>query len=703
MRRRSFIAVAANAISLVRAAKAAPTTDAWSLVHRQTQYRIALNGPALTCDCFGPDAAPARVESSPPDNASLVTAGHAHHPVSWRVDAWRQPDARTLAISLAATGLPLLAEVGFAIDEPSGMLRRRTTLRHSGDGPDIPISATLSGWFGVHEPIDHVIYLAGSWAAETETQRERLFHSPILLESRVGKTGFGAQPHVVLRAAAASYVCQIFWSGNWVLQVVPSAGGAAVLGGLNNWEFHDRLLPGASLALPTALFGRVDGDLNQATQRLHDYRRSIRPNPDRVIPVQFNSWYPYSGNPTAAAMLALIPGARRLGCEVFVIDAGWYRTDDGEAAEDWQVGTGDWRTSRNRFPNGLREISNRCRADGLRFGLWFEPEVIGQQSRLRRTHPEWLHWIDGRPTPAGERAVLNLGVPAARAHALARISRMVDIVGVDWVKWDFNADLGAGGWAPDLPADLTAEDPLVAHYRGLYALQDDIRQRFPDLVLEMCASGGGRMDGEILSHAHVNWMSDQTSSLRKLAIHFGSQLAHPAVDCNDWLIEWPPGNIPGYNSDDAPEVAALGDLPFRLRVAMLGSFGISARIDSWSEADMATAAAHVAAYTDWVRPLIHHGDQYLLTKGPPPGPGGDWAAIWYAAKDGQSGALFAFRLDSRDNSRAFGLPGLLAKQRYRVSNALGVLTVATGAALGSGLRITIPGKYRSDLLRVDTA
>jgi hypothetical protein len=136
---------------------------------------------------------------------------------------------------------------------------------------------------------------------------------------------------------------------------------------------------------------------------------------------------------------------------------------------------------------------------------------------------------------------------------------------------------------------------------------------------------------------------------------------------------------------------------------MLGSFGISARIDRWSEADMATAAAHVAAYTGWVRPLIHHGDQYLLTKGPPPGPGGDWAAVWYAAKDGLSGALFAFRLDSRDNSRAIGLPGLLAEQRYRVTNALGAVTLATGAALAAGSLITITGKYRSDLLRVETA
>ena len=147
-----------------------------------------------------------------------------------------------------------------------------------------------------------------------------------------------------------------------------------------------------------------------------------------------------------------------------------------------------------------------------------------------------------RPRPTSAR-VLNLGIPAARRHAFDRITRILSSVEVDWMKWDFNADLGAGGWAPGLPELLTGQDPLVAHYEGLYRLQDAIRRWFPDLILEMCSSGGGRLDGEIMSHAHVNWISDQPGPVRKLAIHFGCQLAHPAVVCNDWLVEWPPGSI----------------------------------------------------------------------------------------------------------------------------------------------------------------
>jgi alpha-galactosidase len=711
VRRRNFI-IGAAAATLPTAGTAHPasgaTVPSWDVVHDETRYRVMLNGTELTCDCLpregAGEASTNDVSTRRPSDvrASLVSVGWARQEVFWRIGESRQPDPLTLQLSLEATNFPLMAEVTFAIDPPTGILVRRTTIRHDGNGAEVPIRTTLSGCFGLHEPIDHAIYLSGSWSAETETQRDRRFRDALVLQSRDGKTGFGSQPHVLLRAGGSTYLCQLLWSGNWSMRIVPTADGAAITGGLNNWRFHHRLRPGTSLDLPAMLFCRVKGNANMATQRLHDYRRSLRPDPDRSIPVQFNSWYPYFGDPTAVTMLALIPAARKLGCEAFVIDAGWYRTDDGESDADWQQGTGDWRTSRRRFPNGLSEISAACHDQGMKFGLWFEPEVIGQLSGIRHTHPEWLHHIDGTPPSPHERAVLNLGVPQAWRHACDRVSRIIDIVGVAWMKWDFNADIGAGGWAPGLPDALTAQDPLIAHYEGLYSLQDEIRRRFPDLILEMCASGGGRLDGEILSHAHVNWISDQPSALRKLAIHFGSQLAHPAVDCNDWLVEWPPGNIDGYD-DDPPAVAMLGDLPFRLRVAMLGSFGISARIDRWPEADLAVAAAHVADYAGWVRPIVHHGDQYLLTSGPAPGPSDAWAAIWYAAKDGLSGALFVFRLGSREHGRQFGLPGLAPQRRFRVTGAGSDFGVMSGTELGSGLLVRVAEKYRSQLIRIEAA
>ncbi len=615
---------------------------------------LHLDGAVLACDLVPPGGAVVERTAAP----ALVQVGPGRSPVRW-ASATATRAGETLLLTLEAEAVPLRAELAFRHDSATGLVTRGMVLHHAGHGPTVEVRAAQSATLGLHEAIGELVTLRGVWAEETRIRRARPGPAPVVLQSRTGKTGFDAQPYAALVAADAVTLCQLDWSGNWRMDIVADGGGAMLSAGLNPWRLRHRLTPGARLVLPDAVFGRVAGDLNRATQALHDLRRAGRPDPARPIPVQFNSWYPYFGEPNAAGMLALVPKARQLGCEVFVVDAGWYRPDQGDGDGDWEARIGDWRTSRARFPSGLREISQASHAAGMAFGLWFEPETLGRLSTLRQDHPAWLHWIGGRPPADPQRAVINLGIPEARAHVLARLSRVIAQVGVDWVKWDFNVDLGEGGWARGLPEALVAQDPVVAHVEGLYAVLDGLRARFPGLILEMCASGGSRMDGGILSHAHLNWISDQPSAVRKLAIHFGSQLAHPAVTCNDWLVQWPPGVIPGYD-DDTPELAALGDLPFRLHVAMLGSFGISARIDQWPEADTAIVAAHVRLYRERLRTLIHDGDQYLLTNRPRRGGGGDWAAIWYVAKDGSEGALFAFRLGGAEAARRFALPGLRA-------------------------------------------
>lgn len=707
IKRRRLIAASTGAAALsclapsLAAVPFDPAAPAWTLSYGSSRYIVRLRGPAVLADCYGSDdETPAETQVIP--EYAMVTAGPSQQPVTWRVAAWHQPDPLTLRLALSATEFPLAAEILFAIDQSTGVLSRSTTLRHRGTGPEVAIATTLAFCCAVHEPIDRMLYLAGAWAREAQIQHSP-GDAPLVLETRAGKTGFEYQPYVALRTQRSTCLCQIFWSGNWSLRVAPTPDGAVLSGGFNDWRFRHQMDATDSLRLPTVLFGRFDGDLNAATRRLHDWRRARRPDPDRVIPVQFNSWYAYAGDLTAEGMLAILPAARRLGCEAFVVDAGWYRTDQGESAEDWKARTGDWHTSRTRFPQGLHEVSEACHKLDLRFGLWFEPEVIGPLSAIRANHQEWLHHIDGKPPAPEQRAVLNLGVPAARQHAFERITRILSSVEVDWMKWDFNTDLGAGGWAPDLPDLLTDQDPLVAHYEGLYRLQDAIRRWFPDLILEMCSSGGGRLDGEIMSHAHINWISDQPGPVRKLAIHFGCQLAHPAVVCNDWLVEWPPGSIAPGSAEGADEgrgVDERGDLAFRLRVAMLGSFGISARADRWPEADVGVAAAHIALYRDKLRALIHHGDQYLLTAAPPADGNGDWAAIWYAAKDGSRGVLFAFRLAGSEASRAFPLPGLHAEGHYRARLFAGdELHIA--AAPATMLTVTIPEQFRSELVVVE--
>lgn len=701
MNRREFLAAGAvfagTSLPPFGASAAVPSAErpiarAWAPESRR--FAISFDGDNVALDWLSNDEPAASFAGSPA--VPLAAVGPRRQAVQWDLGAWEQPTAFEQRLALQARGHPLHADIVFGYDPLSGFVTRRTRLLNVGADRGLELVATLGFVFRIHERLRRLFYLAGGWEQEADLQRMRPGADSLVLESRAGKTGFEFQPYVALRTGAAAYVCQIFWSGNWALEVQPQNGGAILSGGLNNWEFRHTLHPGDSLVLPEVLFGRFTGPLDLAARRLHDFRRARRPDPNRPIPVQFNSWYPYPGEPTAESLGPLIPIAKRLGCETFVLDAGWYRTDHGDSDASWEDRTGDWRVSRNRFPDGLREFSARCRREGLQFGLWFEPEVVAPLSSIRRDHPDWLHHAGGRPPPADERAVLNLGVPAAWQHVYARIARLLRVAQVDWMKWDFNADIEPGGWAPSLPPILTGRAPLVAHYEGLYRLQDAIRAAFPNLTLEMCASGGGRLDAKIMSHAHVNWMSDQVGALRKLAMHFGTQLAHPAVTCNDWLVDWP-----GEDADEIELFDPRGDLALRLRVAMLGSFGISAAVDNWSEADIGLVAAHVALYKSRLRAIIHHGDQYYLTRPPPPDGNGDWAAVWYAAKDASAGALFAFRLAGRDERRVFRLAGLQDDRAYRVTPFSGHSVVATGASLAAGFAVVLADPFRSELCLVE--
>jgi alpha-galactosidase len=185
----------------------------------------------------------------------------------------------------------------------------------------------------------------------------------------------------------------------------------------------------------------------------------------------------------------------------------------------------------------------------------------------------------------------------------------------------------------------------------------------------------------------------------KLAIHFGSQLAHPPEQCNDWLVEWPPHE--GQHDPLRATGGEQGDLAFRTRVAMLGSFGISAPVEKWSDIDIAVFQMHAAWYKEKVRPIISAADQYLLTEAPPLDGNGDWAAIWYVLPDSTRGTLFAFRLASGAPASTFSLQGLDPASTYTLQSPEGWSTIATGAKLAEGLSVTADAAFRSVLLSVE--
>lgn len=625
-----------------------------------------------------------------------VLVGGDRSPVPWRLVSW-SPRDHGLDLELHGVDAPLALDASWRFSADGTSVTRRSTVRHRGGAEPVTVTSAVSGAFAV-PGVSQVLTLHGWWARETRRARSDP-GAPLLLESRSGKTGFEHAPYAALFGDGRATAVQVAWPGNWSLHCVPLWDGRVhVSGGLNPWGLRHVLAAGDHLRLPDVLVAHVEGGLDEVTHALHDARRRRRVVPSRPIPVQFNSWYPYPGPLQSERVRELVRVASRLECETFVVDAGWHRNEGsgGPHADDWLAGMGDWLVDPAAFPEGLPAFADFCRTQGLDVGLWFEPENAGITSWLRRERPAWMHHVPGF-TAAGDRnAAVHLGVPEARAEVARRIVERLTEVRARWVKWDMNQNLWEGGWHPHLPPEVRRRDPLVAHYEGLAALQDELARRFPDMVLEMCASGGGRFDAESMSRAHTSWMSDQSDPLMNLAIHFGSQVAHPPEECNDWLVEWPPFDtrMAGGRVETRP------DLAFRTEVAMLGSFGVSAPVQRWSEDDIETVRRRVRWYRDRIRPILPTSRQYLVTDQPGLHGEGDWAAMWYAARDGRAGSLAVFRLESPRPEVELALPGLDPTTRFDLVTPHGPIGTVLGRDLEAGLSVRVPNRFRSTLVSV---
>ena len=412
------------------------------------------------------------------------------------------------------------------------------------------------------------------------------------------------------------------------------------------------IAPGQSLELPAAAFTATRGDLDDAANALHRYqRRFVVPlNPVNDPPlVQFNSWYPFSGKMYIADMKRCANVAARIGAEVFVLDAGWYNK------ADWSREVGDWHVDRKAFPKGTAELAEHVHAKGMKFGMWTEIECLGDQSEMFQRHADWCLKCDGKPVKGNVRYQLNFGKPEARQWALGELDRIVRENKLDWVKIDYNVDIGDrfeadGGKRPG--------DVHYRHVRGYYAFLDELRKAHPRLIVENCSSGGLRFDLGIIGHTHTTWLSDRTLPKPSLQLAYGSTLEFTPGVCNHWMV-----------GDDESGHVSLASPPgwwqFMFRVPMNGQFGISSRVFEWNESLMKCAAENVALYKR-VRAVIAAGDCYHLTPPPPHENPRGWMALQYVDPDSGRSVVMAYRLGESQASETFRLRGLAAKSRYRL-------------------------------------
>lgn len=538
----------------------------------------------------------------------------------------------------------------------------------------------------------------------------------LFFESRAGRSSHGFVPWVGFERPGVGFVVAPVWSGNWHIDVTD---GGVVSAGISDWLFETTLAPGESVRAPSVLVA-FGPDRDEAaiglTSALGD-GFTPRSEASERLDVEWNHWWPYEDVGVDEGVIAENAGhAVRAGIRQVTVDAGWFGPADGGST--WTKVRGDWdQVNTVRFPSGLGALGGRIRATGARPGIWIEAEAVGVDSLVRRERPEIIaRAVDGRRPDRSYRAesqaldaddptflgYVCCGSESGRRFVAESLDRVVEVLGAEWIKLDFNIDPDAGCTRTD--HGHGSGDGLFRHYLGLYSVLDEFRRRHPEVVLESCASGGLRLDLGMARHVHCIHLSDPDYTEHALHVLWGASMMLPPATMlhwswSQWRGEYAPAQL-DFGELSADEFAAT------LRAAMLHRFGVSLRLPELRPDLADVLAEHVGVYTATVAALVREGILRRLSGQP--------------LRHGRGERRPAFQLSSRDGSRhlvaVFSLPGaddevarirpraLEAERSYRVSDPFGAAaTISTGAEL-SAAGIVVPesaGRLTSRFVLID--
>jgi alpha-galactosidase len=526
------------------------------------------------------------------DDGGVIRTGRDWSPF-WRVEKAPAVDDDHLSLAMkdGRAGLRLVFDCEKVA---GGSLRMRLRLQNCADG--VYMVEGLELHLPLPDDFTDILDFTGRHERERTPQRHHLADGTWLREGRRGKPSFEG---ATLIAGTAGFdfshgsviEVQPAWSGNTVLAVDrDSEDSATICAGELLLPGEIALRRGEWYSTPWVLVTASDHGLDGAAQSVHRWQRSLPAHPD-VQPVTLNVWEAVYMHHSFEALADIARRAADLGVERFVVDDGWFhlRRDD-------DAGLGDWWVDPEVWPKGLGPLIDFVHRLGMDFGLWFEPEMINPNSDAYRQHPQWALHTDGRlPMPQRNQQVLDLTNPDAYAHVLDQMSALFEKYPIDYVKWDHNRDLLEAG------STRAGEAPAVhGQTLAFYRLLDELHARFPKIVWESCASGGGRIDMGVIERVSRFWTSDVTDALSRQQIQ-------------RWTVQ----NIaPEYigahvSAPTSHQTHRTFSLDFRAATAVFSAFGIEWDIRQASPEDTERLRQWIIWYKNH-RHFLHCGNAVRL-------------------------------------------------------------------------------------------
>ncbi|MBO4858869.1 MAG: alpha-galactosidase [Treponema sp.] len=520
------------------------------------------------------------------------------------------------------------------------------------------IKKALSSSFDMDNDNFDVITLHGSWARERHIERYPVHKGMQGVQSIRGVSSHQEHPFIAVLDHNADenngrvYGLSFIYSGNFIAEVQCNQfDSLRITMGITPDNFCWKLEPGKAFETPQAVLTFSDKGLNGMSNAFHDlYREHLIRSPYKkaLRPILINNWEATYFDFNTQKLLDIAKEAAKCGIEMLVMDDGWF----GKRSFD-DSSLGDWVVNENKIQGGLKNLVDEVNKLGLKFGIWFEPEMISPDSDLYRAHPDWAIQIPGRePGMSRQQLVLDIVNKDARNYAYESVAKILRSANIEYVKWDMNRQLSDLG-TPSLPADQLGEY-FHRYVLALYEMQERLVTEFPNLLLENCSGGGARFDPGMFYYSPQIWCSDDTDAIERLSIQEGTALVYPL-------------STMGAHVSVCPNHACGRVTPFKTRgyTALAGTFGYELDITKLSDDDRAEIKNQVALYKKYSY-LVREGDYYRIASYSQNNEFDSWMCV---SKDKSKALLTFVQVLNHPNckTRMLKLSGLLPEKKYKIS------------------------------------
>ncbi len=537
----------------------------------------------------------------------------------------KEDEAKTLIIELLDEVTGVRVQLLYTIFKEGGILTK--SIRYINEGKEsVYLSRAMSLCLDLPDCDYHWLQLSGAWSKERHIKERKLEMGIQSVGSIRGNSSHEHNPFIVLKRPSATehqgevIGFSLVYSGNFLMQAEVDAHDITrILAGIHPDTFEWKLGVQEAFQTPEAVMVYSDHGMNAMSQTFHRlYRHRLARGywRDRVRPILINNWEATYFDFTEDKLVAIAQKAKECGVELFVLDDGWF----GARSNDF-VGLGDWTANRERLKNGITGLAEKIEQLGMKFGLWFEPEMVNMDSDLYRKHPDWILETPDRPKSHGRNQyVLDFSRNEVVECIYEMMAKILREAKVSYIKWDMNRSI-TQCYSAVLPADRQGE-VFHRYILGMYSLYEKLTSEFPEVLFESCASGGGRFDPGMLYYAPQAWTSDDTDAVERLKIQYGTSLCYPLSSMGAHVSV-----VPNH------QLYRMTPLHTRANVACFGTFGYELDLNQLSEEEIAEVKEQIAFMKEY-RELLQFGTFYRLKS---PFEGNE--TVWMVVSEDQKTAI----------------------------------------------------------------